>query len=74
MQLYAETRGCRREYLLRYFGDDFAGPCGNCDRCEAAAAIGQSRSPAAQTALGNSHPGGLEEDVDSHYKRRLSAD
>ena len=36
MQGYAETRTCRREYLLRYFGDDYAGPCGNCDRCERA--------------------------------------
>jgi ATP-dependent DNA helicase RecQ len=34
MQSYAEWRSCRREYLLRYFGDDYAGPCGNCDRCE----------------------------------------
>lgn len=39
MRDYAETRGCRREYLLRYFGDDYAGPCGNCDRCEASAAL-----------------------------------
>ena len=39
MQLYAETRSCRREFLLRYFGDDFSGHCGNCDRCEAAGAI-----------------------------------
>jgi len=36
MQAYAECRSCRREYLLRYFGDDYAGPCGNCDRCEMA--------------------------------------
>lgn len=33
MQEYAERRTCRREYLLQYFGDDFQGPCGNCDRC-----------------------------------------
>jgi ATP-dependent DNA helicase RecQ len=31
MQRYAELSTCRREYLLRYFGDDFTGPCGNCD-------------------------------------------
>ena len=37
MREYAETRDCRREYLLRYLGDDSAGPCGNCDRCAAAA-------------------------------------
>jgi ATP-dependent DNA helicase RecQ len=34
MRQYAECRQCRRECLLRYFGDDDAGPCGNCDRCE----------------------------------------
>ncbi len=44
MQEYAETRGCRREYLLRYFGDDYSGPCGNCDRCEAAAALQARRA------------------------------
>ncbi len=36
MQAYAECRTCRREFVLRYFGDDYAGPCGNCDRCERA--------------------------------------
>ena len=36
MQAYAEARTCRRECLLRYFGDDYSGPCGNCDRCEEA--------------------------------------
>ncbi len=34
MQSYAECRTCRRQSLLRYFGDDDSGPCGNCDRCE----------------------------------------
>ncbi len=36
MQEYADTSACRREHLLRYFGDDFTGPCDNCDNCEAA--------------------------------------
>jgi ATP-dependent DNA helicase RecQ len=35
MEGYAECRTCRREYLLRYFGDEYEGPCGNCDNCEA---------------------------------------
>ncbi len=30
---YAETPGCRREYLLNYFGEDFDPPCGQCDNC-----------------------------------------
>ncbi|MDQ1696232.1 MAG: ATP-dependent helicase RecQ, partial [Frankiaceae bacterium] len=32
---FAETSGCRREFLLGYFGEELPGPCGNCDRCEA---------------------------------------
>ncbi len=33
MRGYAETNGCRRQYLLGYFGEDLAEPCGNCDTC-----------------------------------------
>jgi ATP-dependent DNA helicase RecQ len=43
MQQYAEGRRCRREFLLRYFGDEFSGPCGNCDRCEAMGGIAIAR-------------------------------
>jgi ATP-dependent DNA helicase RecQ len=35
MRAYADTLMCRREHLLRYFGDEFTGPCNNCDNCEA---------------------------------------
>jgi ATP-dependent DNA helicase RecQ len=35
MRGYAETAGCRRAYLLTYFGEVFAGPCGACDNCQA---------------------------------------
>jgi ATP-dependent DNA helicase RecQ len=31
VRAYAEGRGCRREFLLSYFGEPFSGPCGNCD-------------------------------------------
>ncbi|MBV8069516.1 MAG: ATP-dependent DNA helicase RecQ [Acidobacteriaceae bacterium] len=34
MEEYAGLNSCRREYLLRYFGDQFSGPCNNCDNCE----------------------------------------
>jgi ATP-dependent DNA helicase RecQ len=39
MRQYSEGRTCRRQILLRYFGDQQAEPCGNCDRCEATRAI-----------------------------------
>jgi ATP-dependent DNA helicase RecQ len=35
MQEYADTSRCRREHLLQYFGDEYSGPCHNCDNCEA---------------------------------------
>jgi ATP-dependent DNA helicase RecQ len=31
MRNYAEHPGCRRSFLLTYFGQDYPGPCGNCD-------------------------------------------
>lgn len=30
---YCETTLCRRQVLLRYFGQDLPEPCGNCDTC-----------------------------------------
>ncbi|WAL59152.1 RecQ family ATP-dependent DNA helicase [Thermocoleostomius sinensis] len=35
MRNYAEIRSCRRQYLLNYFGEKFAGPCTTCDNCKA---------------------------------------
>ena len=35
MRAYAETDGCRRGFLLSYFGEPFTPPCGRCDNCEA---------------------------------------
>ena len=31
MRHYAEHAGCRRSFLLSYFGQDYPGPCGTCD-------------------------------------------
>jgi ATP-dependent DNA helicase RecQ len=31
MRRYAELTACRRSFLLSYFGQDYPGPCGNCD-------------------------------------------
>ncbi|WP_222264550.1 RecQ family ATP-dependent DNA helicase [Modestobacter marinus] len=33
MRGYAETTGCRRQFLLGYFGEQLDEPCGNCDNC-----------------------------------------
>jgi ATP-dependent DNA helicase RecQ len=34
MLQYAETAGCRRRFILNYFGEDYeAETCGNCDNC-----------------------------------------
>ena len=40
MRGYAETAGCRREFLLGYFGESYTPPCGACDRCLAAGSDG----------------------------------
>ena len=31
MRRYAEHSGCRRSFLLSYFGQDYPGPCRACD-------------------------------------------
>jgi len=38
MRGYAETVGCRRQYLLAYFGETLDQPCGNCDTCASGSA------------------------------------
>jgi ATP-dependent DNA helicase RecQ len=35
LRTYAETRRCRRQVLLGYFGQEPEDPCGNCDTCAA---------------------------------------
>src|ERR1700739_389148 len=38
MRRYAEHTGCRRSFLLTYFGQDYPGICGTCDHDIAAPA------------------------------------
>ena len=36
IRAYAELDdGCRRDFVLNYFGESFAPPCGRCDNCDA---------------------------------------
>ena len=35
MRRYAEHTGCRRSFLLSYFGQSYRGPCGRCDNDQA---------------------------------------
>ena len=35
MRSYTEHTGCRRDYILGYFGENHESPCGNCDNCDA---------------------------------------
>jgi ATP-dependent DNA helicase RecQ len=42
MRGYADMTGCRREYILTYFGEKFTPPCGNCDNCEAGTWVAES--------------------------------
>jgi ATP-dependent DNA helicase RecQ len=41
MRGYAETGECRRAFILSYFGEPFAPPCGHCDNCRS----GRSEAP-----------------------------
>ncbi|UUS33622.1 MULTISPECIES: RecQ family ATP-dependent DNA helicase [Streptomyces] len=48
MLAYAETTGCRRRFLLGYFGEPYDPPCGACDVCEPA----PSDAPATSVTAG----------------------
>jgi ATP-dependent DNA helicase RecQ len=45
MRRYAEHRGCRRSFLLSYFGQDYPAPCGNCDNDLAVPAAEPAEEP-----------------------------
>lgn len=51
MRGYAETLGCRRQYLFGYFGETLDQPCGHCDTCESGTAAGRADADESPYAL-----------------------
>ena len=45
MRSYAETKDCRRQFVLNYFGEDYPAPCGNCDNCVAGTTVADAAQP-----------------------------
>lgn len=45
MRGYAELQGCRRQYLLNYFGESLDEPCDFCDNCQAGVIVESSNHP-----------------------------
>ena len=52
MRGYAETDGCRRDWLLNYFGEETDGWCGNCDTCAETGSAAEAAERAAATPHG----------------------
>jgi ATP-dependent DNA helicase RecQ len=48
MRGYAETTGCRRQFLLGYFGEHLARPCRRCDTCDSGSAVPEPGEAAEQ--------------------------
>ena len=60
MRAYAETSGCRRQFLLGYFGEELEDPCGHCDTCrDGSAAEIDERADEAQADRDADWPVGL---------------
>lgn len=51
LRSYAETRRCRRQVLLGYFGQVLEGPCGRCDTCAAGTAGDVAAAPDGRWAV-----------------------
>jgi ATP-dependent DNA helicase RecQ len=56
MRSYVETRGCRRRFILTYFGEPAEDQCYTCDRCVADAASGDWADVDLAAATNGTHP------------------
>ncbi|MGW0337023.1 RecQ family ATP-dependent DNA helicase [Streptomyces sp. NPDC003011] len=54
---YAEATGCRRRFLLGYFGEPYEAPCGTCDVCASTSASSASSVSEATVVDGVRDPG-----------------
>jgi ATP-dependent DNA helicase RecQ len=48
IEAFIDTRGCRRQFILKYFGETDAPPCGTCDNCRPLAGVRPQIGPAAR--------------------------
>ncbi|MEL7029968.1 MAG: ATP-dependent DNA helicase RecQ, partial [Pseudomonadota bacterium] len=65
---YCEVEGCRRQFLLGYFGETTE-PCGACDGCGTPSPIAASARVMGAPALGVTTGGPVDEDLLSALKR-----
>jgi ATP-dependent DNA helicase RecQ len=67
VESYANLSACRREHLLRHFGDaEEVAPCSGCDFC-----LGEVRQAPRTAATAGATANGSNPDVDAHLFERL---